>query len=105
MEQKSEKLIIESVRADGQRFRPSDWIERISANLASFGPARRLQYAQCVQPTIINGQKCLVVDPILKDKDPEAYRYIMGFAESNHLRIQPDRRQHEEPVHHEQRHA
>ena len=82
------KLIIEGVREDGSRFRPSDWIERISATLATFGPDHRLRYARGVQPKIINGQKCLVLDANLRDENPAAYEYVLAFAKANQLRIQ-----------------
>ena len=82
------KLIIEGVREDGSRFRPSDWIERISATLATFGPDHRLRYACGVQPKIINGQKCLVLDAALREQDPAAYEYVLAFAKANQLRIQ-----------------
>jgi Protein of unknown function (DUF3579) len=82
------KLIIEGVREDGSRFRPSDWIERISATLATFGPDHRLRYARGVQPKIINGQKCLVLDAALREDDPAAYEYVLAFAKANQLRIQ-----------------
>jgi hypothetical protein len=82
------KLIIEGVREDGSRFRPSDWIERISATLATFGPDHRLRYARSVQPKIINGKKCLVLDASLREENPSAYDYVLAFAKANQLRIQ-----------------
>jgi len=72
---------------DGRKFRPSDWVERLSTVLASFGPDHRLRYAEDVQPCFINGQKCLRVESSLAEKDPEAYRYVCDFARSNGLRI------------------
>ena len=83
----AEKLIIESVRQDGRKFRPSDWIERLSANMGTFGRDHRLHYDTRVVPCMVNGEKCLVVDPELKSKNPEAYEFIMNFAESNGLRF------------------
>lgn len=80
------KLVIESVSEDGKKFRPSDWIERISTSLASFGPDHRLKYSKTAQPGMINGEKCLVVDKALHEKDPAAYEYILNFAKANFLR-------------------
>jgi len=87
MNQAHQKLVIEGVREDGSRFRPSDWIERISATLATFGPDHRLRYARGVQPKVINGQKCLVVDDLLREEDPAAYEYVLAFAKANQLRM------------------
>ncbi|MEO5573696.1 MAG: DUF3579 domain-containing protein [Gammaproteobacteria bacterium] len=81
------KLVIESVNEDGGKFRPSDWIERISTSLAIFGPDHRLQYSKKAQPGMINGEKCLIVDQALNEKDPAAYEYILNFATANRLRI------------------
>lgn len=87
MQQQQCKLVIESVSEDGRQFRPSDWVERISTSLAIFGPDHRLQYSKRVQPGMINGEKCLVVDKALNEKDPAAYEYILNFAKSNCLRV------------------
>lgn len=81
------KLVIKSVNRDGRQFRPSDWIERISTQLATFGPDHRLHYSNAVQPKIIDGEKCLVVDQALKEDDPEAYDFIMVFVEANRLQV------------------
>lgn len=80
-------LVVESVGQDGRRFRPSDWIERISTTLAKFGTDHRLVYSQSVRPQVINGEKCLVIDRTLQQTDPDAYQYVIDFVESNRLRI------------------
>ena len=80
------KLVVESISEDGRRFRPSDWVERISARLAQFGPDHRLHYSNAVQPHVIDGAKCLVIDMALKDENPQAYDDIMAFVRANHLR-------------------
>lgn len=81
------RLVIESVVEDGRKFRPSDWIERISTTLANFGPDHRLHYDESVQPCVINGEKCLVVDKSLETSNPEAFAYILGFVQANRLRV------------------
>ena len=93
-----DRLIIDGKRANGSRFRPSDWVERISASLASFGPDNRLRYSSLVQPCIIEGQKCLVVARKLNQTHPELYAFILDFARKNELRIQEDRRKTNRPV-------
>lgn len=85
-------VVIEGIKEDGNRLRPSDWIERLSSSLASFGTDNRLRYDTCVQPCVVEGQKCLVVARDLSEKNPGAYEFIMGFARSNQLRLQLDRR-------------
>ena len=87
MTNQTSRLIIESVKEDGKKFRPSDWIERLSANMGTFGPDHRLHYSKLVQPAIINGEKCLMVDQSLEHDNPEGFKYIMQFARSNDLRF------------------
>ncbi|MFZ5593210.1 MAG: DUF3579 domain-containing protein [Pseudomonadota bacterium] len=87
MNMTKQKLVIESVVEDGRKFRPSDWIERISTTLADFGPDHRLHYDENVQPRVINGEKCLVVDKSLQEKNPAAFDYILGFVRANRLRV------------------
>jgi len=87
-----ERLVIQGIREDGGKLRPSDWIERISSTLASFGMDQRLKYSDSVQPCVIEGEKCLVVARGLELTDPNAYDFILQFARSNRLCIRPDRR-------------
>lgn len=98
-----DSLIIDGNRESGGKFRPSDWVERISASLASFGPDNRLRYSELVQPCIIQGQKCLVVARELNQIHPELYAFIINFSKQNRLRIQEDRRQSIQSVSIEQR--
>jgi len=91
--QHEDRLVIDGTREDGSSLRPGDWIERLSSTLATFAQDRRLRYNASVKPCVIDGQKCLVVARCLADTDPEAYRFIMDFAEGNRLRVQIDRRQ------------
>lgn len=87
-----ENWVIRGVTEEGKKLRPSDWIERISSTLASFGTDQRLQYSNAVAPCMIDGEKCLVVARNLNELNPEAYDYVMGFAKSNQLSIREDRR-------------
>ena len=88
-----EKWVIRGVTEEGKKLRPSDWIERISSTLASFGSDHRLHYSNAVAPCMIDGEKCLVVARNLNDINPEAYEFVMGFAKSNQLCIREDRRE------------
>ena len=90
----TETFVIRSVRNDGSKFRPGDWIERISATLASFStaPSKSMKPPTGAKPCVIDGEKCLVVESQLAKSNPAAYEFIMNFAYSNDLRIQQDRR-------------
>jgi hypothetical protein len=87
-----EKWVIRGVTAEGKQLRPSDWIERLSSTLASFGSDQRLQYSSAVAPCTIDGEKCLVVARNLQDVNPIAYDFVMDFAKSNQLCVVEDRR-------------
>ncbi len=93
MSASSERIIIEGIKEDGNKFRPSDWCERLATTLASFGEDQRLQYCKSAHPCIINGINCLIVDRDLETKSPESYEYLMAFAVENKLKVQEDRRQ------------
>jgi len=79
-------IIIEGITDDGHPFRPSDWAERMCANLCTFNK-RRMIYSPLLQPTVNGGHKCISIDPELEHHQPAIYKSIMEFAHSNHLRI------------------
>lgn len=85
------RTIIQGMKEDGEKFRPSDWMERISSQIAQYGEAgKSLRYRDCARPRIINGEKCLVIEHRLAEKDQEAYRFVKGFAESHQLQIREE---------------
>ncbi|MFO7594368.1 MAG: DUF3579 domain-containing protein [Pseudomonadota bacterium] len=84
--------LIKGETKKGRKFRPSDWIERVSASLAGFDADQRLHYSKEVRPCLIQGEKCLLVSKELSHTNPEAYAFIMRFARENDLHIQEDRR-------------
>jgi hypothetical protein len=88
--QKNRVLIIEGVRENGSKFRPSDWPERISSTFAVFGKDHRLHYTPGVSPRIVNGQKVLAVKPSMQERNPDVFQTIMKFARDNNLRIREE---------------
>jgi hypothetical protein len=83
---KDKKIIIQGVTPDGQQFRPSDWAERMSGQLSTF-KNRRMTYSPLLQPVIKEGYKCVVLDPKLRESNPELYASILDFAQHNNLKI------------------
>ena len=84
---KSGRIIIEGVTEGGKKFRPSDWAERISGSLSTVRN-RRLYYSPLLEPsTTLEGNKCVMLDPSLKDSNPKLYHSILAFAKANKLRI------------------
>ena len=86
---KDHKLVIEGITEEGETFRPSDWAERMSGQLATFHH-HRMTYSPLLKPGVKNGIKCVIVDDKLKDSDPDLYQEILEFAKSNHLRMCDD---------------
>jgi len=83
---KPKKLVIEGVTESGEQFRPSDWAERMSGSLCTF-TNRRMVYSPLLQPMVKSGEKCVVLDPALKESNPELYNSIMEFARENKLKM------------------
>ena len=79
------KIIIEGQTHTGRKFRPSDWAERMSGALSTFGRDQRIRYSPLLQPLTIGGIKCVAIDPKLQEQFPEMYSYIMGWASNNDL--------------------
>lgn len=81
------RIIIEGITESGRKFRPSDWAERMSGALSTFGRDHRIQYSPLLQPMTVNGIKCISIDPHLKDSYPELYSYIMRWVDLNKLKV------------------
>jgi len=84
------KIIIEGKTRSGRKFRPSDWAERMSGALSTFGTDHRIRYSPLLQPLIIDGIKCVALDPKMQDQFPEMFRYIMNWADGNDLVVSED---------------
>ena len=98
MSVESGRIIIEGIKENGNKFRPSDWCERLATTLASFGEDQRLHYCKSAHPCIINGINCLIVDKVLEIKSPESYSFLIAFASENKLKIQEDRRKSQQNI-------
>lgn len=76
---------------DGERFRPSDWAERLCGVMAAFGGDHRMRYSPFVHPVTSDGVRCVVVDVRLEEVEPMAYRFLLNFAKDNELRTRDGR--------------
>lgn len=80
------KIIIEGVTESGETFRPSDWAERVSGNLSTF-KNHRIYYSPLLRPSYKGGNRCVIVDPVLKESHPALYEQIVNFAKNNKLKM------------------
>lgn len=74
----------------GKTFRPSDWAERLAGVMRQFHPSAgrpgsHLGYSPWCVPTTLDGIKCVVVHPDLRDFEPLAWDFCLHFARDNEL--------------------
>jgi len=84
---KSKIMIIQGITEDGRKFRPSDWAERMSGMLSTFGDDHRIHYSPKLRPISVEGVKCIAIDTSLAESQPGIYQQIMDFAQRNQLNI------------------
>lgn len=85
-------LILDSV-SDGSHFRPSNWVERIASSYASFSQ-QRIHYHPMIRPYYTEGERGLFIAAALAEINAQAYDFVINFAQSNGLLIQPIGYQH-----------
>ena len=88
----AQSFVILGVDSAGRRFRPSDWADRLCGVMSAFRPpglaADPLRYSPLVQPSMRDGQRCVVVDARLRDIEPMAYDFLRKFARDNDLVVE-----------------
>jgi Protein of unknown function (DUF3579) len=82
-----EKILLRGVTKDGNKFRPSDWAERLYYALATYSPTGRLVFNPLVNIKQGEKYKCFVIKPALKEKDRMTYDFLVDFARSNELEV------------------
>lgn len=76
---------------DGDRFRPSNWTERVAEVFGEFARDKKLEYSTYLRP-VFHGDlgRCLFVDfPALKEEAPAIHDYVAWFMRSNRLQSMP----------------
>jgi len=84
------QFLIQGLTSKGKVFRPTDWIDRLCGVMAPFRPKSdlgdpRFTHSPYVRPEMINGIKCVMVDERLREIDPRALDFVLGFAKDNDL--------------------
>ena len=51
------------------------------------GRTAHIGYSPYVRPVMVGDVKCVVVDERLKDLEPLAFKFVMGFAADNQLAV------------------
>ena len=83
------RLILKGMTKDGNKFRPSDWAERLCGNLCTFRN-RRMYYSPLLRPAVIEGIKCVIVDARLNEEQPKILNDVVSFAEKNKLVVEKE---------------
>lgn len=82
-------FVIYGKTLNGQRFRPSDWAERLAGVLAPYRPSgagsSHISYSPYAVPRSIDGIRCVVIDARLRDVEPLAWKFVHDFARDNQL--------------------
>lgn len=81
------RLVIQGVTPNGRAFRPSDWAERLCGIMSTFGGDHQMRYSPFVRPMMLDGVRCVLVEPSLADIEPRAYRFLLDFANDNELLV------------------
>ena len=84
-----EELLILGITPENRPFRPSDWTERICGVIANYDSKGRWAYSELAQPVMHEGRVGVKIKTALAEMNPNAYQFIIGFAQNNHLRIIP----------------
>jgi len=80
-------VIIQGITKDGGKFRPSDWAERLSGSVATYGPGRRIIFHPKVKLASMTGIKCVVIDASLEQDDEMLFEFLLDFASENNLQV------------------
>jgi len=88
----AKQVFILGLTKDGRTFRPSDWAERLAGVMSSFRPGgaqpgSHLSYSPWCVPNVIEGVKCVIVNPELRGHEPMAWDFVMNFAKDNELQV------------------
>ena len=80
-----EKILIVGQTREGEKFRPSDWAERLYYTVASYGKNGRVIFNPLVNLNQQDNSKSFVIDVELQNKDPMIYDFLIDFAINNEL--------------------
>ena len=70
---------------DGEKFRPSDWCDRLHSTLKALDSD---EYEECVEYVrLINSKqgKGVLIDGALKETNPMLFNFFMSFVKNNSL--------------------
>ena len=92
-------LIIFGVTNAGEKFRPSDWIERLCGVMAPYDTTyqssgnrvniqKGMGYSDLVFPTTHKGERVVIAVEQLNDIEPLAWEFVLNFIKENDLKTE-----------------
>ena len=92
-------LIIFGVTSTGEKFRPSDWIERFCGVMAPYDTSyqalgervniqKGMGYSDLVFPTTYKEERVVLVMEKLNDIEPLAWEFVLNFIKENNLKTE-----------------
>ena len=92
-------LIIFGVTSAGEKFRPSDWIERFCGVMAPYDTTyqssgervniqKGMGYSNLVFPTTHKGERVVMALEKLNDIEPLAWEFVLNFIKENDLKTE-----------------
>ena len=82
---------IKGQTADGRKFRPSDWCDRLVGSVALYAREEADLYDEITNSVCLtdrDGVKGLVMDNNLCEIEPMLFRFLNSFAKDNNLTIE-----------------
>ncbi len=90
-------LIIFGVTSKGEKFRPSDWIERFCGVMAPYDTTYRasgkrvniqknMGYSDLVFPTTYKEERVVIAMEQLNNIEPLAWEFVLNFVKENDLK-------------------
>ena len=80
-------VVIWGITINGQKFRPSDWPERLAGLTSAFGHDQRLAYSPLVRPVTVRGTRAVIVGAALAELEPRFHHFLLQFAHDNDLTV------------------
>ncbi len=81
-----DEIIIKGITTTGDKFRPSDWVDRLCGMLADF-ENQKMSYSPYLRPLVYNNMNCVAIKKTLEQKSSKIFKFIIQFATDNHLVI------------------
>ena len=85
-------LLIKGQTADGAKFRPSDWADRLFGSIAVYAKQEQHEsfqkISECICQTNRDDIKGIVMNSQIEQLSPQLFRFLNNFAKDNNLVIE-----------------